>query len=195
MRSIVRAASRTRVCSGRRRATTTSTWPARGWWATSSTTSRPGVAGCRTVLLDVGHETQWRLSSLRLRTTGGSEPGPRCRRHRRHRLRSCASGRDARPSTHQLRTNMQIDKESATEDGRGAGALSALAMLAADHESPAARRGVSGAAGAARRLPRTWWRKSAPAGDPHGSGGRDPLSGGRQDQRAVAAHRPGARGP
>jgi phosphoglycolate phosphatase-like HAD superfamily hydrolase len=23
-------------------------------------------AGCRTVLLDVGHETQWRLSSLRL---------------------------------------------------------------------------------------------------------------------------------
>jgi iron-sulfur cluster repair protein YtfE (RIC family) len=29
---------------------------------------------------------------------------------------------------------MQIDKESATDDGRSAGALSALAMLAADHE-------------------------------------------------------------
>jgi iron-sulfur cluster repair protein YtfE (RIC family) len=29
---------------------------------------------------------------------------------------------------------MQIDKESATDDGHGAGALSALAMLAADHE-------------------------------------------------------------
>ncbi len=44
-----------------------STSPARGWSATSSTTSRPAAApGCRTVLIDNGNETEWVVSPGRL---------------------------------------------------------------------------------------------------------------------------------